>query len=77
MYKKFLRTVYQDRLVFYYFKNNIKRYPKNGKNAYLAIKAPRAPRALRWALDPNQLGLTLCNSAVLHWQNWIKNFGAP
>ena len=28
MYKKFFRTVYQERLVFYYFKNNIKRYPK-------------------------------------------------
>ena len=26
--KKFVRTVYQEILVFYYFKNSIKRYPK-------------------------------------------------
>ena len=29
--KKFFLTVYQERLVFYYFKNNIKRYPKKGR----------------------------------------------
>ena len=47
MYKKFFRTVYQERLVFYYFKNNIKKIPQNGENAYLAMK------------NPSQLGLTL------------------
>ena len=33
--------------------------PQNRENAYLVIKNPRAPRALRQALDPSQLGLTL------------------
>ena len=46
MYKKFFRTVYQERLVSYYFKN-IKKIPQNGENAYLAMK------------NPSQLGLTL------------------
>ena len=41
MYKKFFRTVYQERLVFYYFKNNIKKIPQNGENAYLTIKKPQ------------------------------------
>ena len=47
MYKKFFRIVYQERLVFYYFKNNIKKIPQNGENAYLAMK------------NPSHLGLTL------------------
>ena len=29
--KRFSSTVYQERLVFYYFKNNTKRYPKLGE----------------------------------------------
>ena len=61
--QKKLRAVYQERLVFYYFKNSIKRYPKNGENAYLAMKNQRASRALRWALE--------C------WQNGQKFFGPP
>ena len=48
-----LSWVYQEILVFYY-----KKVPQNGENAYLVIKNPRASRALRWALDPSQLGLT-------------------
>ena len=32
--------------------------PQNGENAYLVMKNPRASRALRWALDPGQLGLS-------------------
>ena len=46
MYKKFFRAVYQERSVFYYFKNK-KKVPLNGENAYLAM------------INPSQLGLTL------------------
>ena len=41
MYQKFFRTVYQERLVFYYFKNNIKRYQKWGECIYSSEKPKR------------------------------------
>ena len=67
MYKKFFRTVYQERLFFYYFKNNIKKIPQSGENAYLAMK------------NPSQFGLTLfVQSTVLHWQKQKKkNWDSP
>ena len=61
MYKKFFRTVYEERLVFYYFKNNFKKIPQNGENAMK---------------NPSQLGLTLfvqlyCASlAKIDKKNW-------
>ena len=58
MYKRFFRTVYQERLVFYYFKKKYKKVSQNGENAYLAMKNLRPSRALRQGLDPSQLGLT-------------------
>ena len=51
--------LYQERLVFNCFKNIIKRYLENKENAYSAKKNPRASRALRQALDPSPLKLTL------------------
>ena len=39
---KFFRTVYQERLVFYYFKVNIKRYPKM-KECIFNNETPKAP----------------------------------
>ena len=56
-YKK-LSWVYQEILVFIISKIALK-VSQNGENAYLVIKNPRASRALRRALDPGQLGLTL------------------
>ena len=58
MYKKFFRAVYQERTVFYYFKNKEK-VPQNGENAYLAMK------------NPSQLGLTLF--VQLHCASLAKN----
>ena len=37
--KCFFKTIYQERLALYYFKNNIKKVPQNEENAYLAIKS--------------------------------------
>ena len=50
--------LYQERLVFNYFKNNPKRYLENKGNAYSSKKTPRASRVLRWALNPSLLELT-------------------
>ena len=51
---------------------------QNGEHAYLPMKNSRASGALRWALDPSQLGLTLftrLHSTLLAKTD--KNFGAP
>ena len=41
------------------FQKGYKKVLQNAENSYLVVKNPRAPTALRWALDPSQLRLTL------------------
>ena len=50
--------MYQERLVFNYFRNITKRYLENKENAHSSKKMPRASRILRWALDPGLLNPT-------------------
>ena len=51
--------LYQQRLLFKYFKSITKRYLENKENVYPAKKTPKAFKALRWALDPGLFKLTL------------------
>ena len=71
--------LYQQGLVFKYFKNITKRYLENKENAYSVKKNPRASRALRQALDPSLLKLTLftwlCFAMSGHFLK--NNFGPP
>ena len=64
--KKFVRAVYQEILIFYYFKNSIKKVPQNGENAYLVMKYPRASGALRWAPDPMLKRARFAHTMLLH-----------
>ena len=76
--KKFVRTVYQEILVFYYFKNSIKRYPQNGENAYLVMKDPsfQGPKA---GPGPQPIRAHFICMTPLHGvgKNQPKNSGLP
>ena len=59
MYKKVFWDSLSREISILLFQKCYKKVPQNGENAYLVMKNPRAARALRWALDPGQLMLTL------------------
>ena len=80
--QKFFRAVYQERSVFYYFKNK-KKVPQNEENAYLAMKNPsqlgltlfvQLHCASLAKTDKKNLGLPITKSWVCPWQAYI-HFG--
>ena len=70
--KIFPATVYQERLVFYYFKNNIKRYLKWDECIFSSEKS----KSFWEPWTPTYLdSLHSFNFTVLCWQKWTKHFG--
>ena len=58
MYKKVFWDSLLREISILLFQKWYKKVPLNGENAYLAMKNPRASRAIGWALDPGQLMFT-------------------